>query len=61
MECQTAVTAETTMQLCDVYGRPYTDSDRGWSTRLLGFCKSVQVLLTVQQIAALLQQFAIWP
>lgn len=48
MECQTAVTAETTVQLCDIYGRPYTDSDWGWS---------VQLLHTVQQIAALLQQF----
>lgn len=45
------------MQLCDVYGRPNRDSDRGSSLRLLCFCKSVQVSHTVQQIAALLQQF----
>jgi len=29
MECQTTVTAETTMQLCDVYGRPYIVTEAG--------------------------------
>jgi hypothetical protein len=45
------------VQLCDVYGRPYTESDQDCSPSLLCFCKSVQVPHIVQQIAALLQQF----
>ena len=57
MEWQTAVTAETTVPLWDTYRRPYTQAERDLSPRLLCFCKSVQVLHTVQQVAALLQQF----